>query len=130
MALAIAASTFGFAWSSSIPNADSGGLIWIKPQYTIFIINLLSQLTVIFLDNLLIVACDNLRWRLCTRSVGVKLLDFLALAGPTSPLGLVQLLFAGGPENTKARGLTDRFKQASYRHWSAQRYNPLRVLLI
>ena len=117
----VTASTFGFAWNSSAPHAQFR-LIWENPQYTIFTINLLSHVTVLFLESLVSVACDNLRWSLCSRSIGMTLLDFIALAGSTSPLGLTQLLFARSAGETTVTGFAERLRNISYRHWSAQRY--------
>lgn len=116
-------SAFGYAWSTTSAHNWVSRVIWGNPQNTIFTINLLSHLTGLFLDGLITRAFDNLRWRLCCRSQGIKLLDFMALAGSTSFLGLIRVLFGVGTRKRKSNnGIVKVLRRNSYRLWSALRY--------
>src|SRR5438046_7087161 len=95
-------------------------LQWNNPSITIFTISLLSSLTILFLDLLMKTACDSVRWRFATRPTGVSLLDFTALAGTTSWVGLVQLLFSLNTSKKVANSATTELRNLSYRCLSAE----------
>jgi hypothetical protein len=108
-------------WLEALPAAKWHTLLFNNPSNTIFTVAILSAFTVIFLDKLVAVACDTLRWSLATREgTGIGLLDFSAL-GNITPLGLIILLVMPG----KGGNLTDNLPHASFRLWAALRYTCL-----
>ena len=123
LSLLVSTSAFGYAWSATSAHDWVGRIIWSNPQNTIFTINLLSHLTGLFLDGLITRASDNLRWRLCCRRQGIKLLDFMTLSGSTSFWGLARVLVSLPSEKATARkGVVAMLRRNSYRLWSTVRY--------
>jgi hypothetical protein len=108
-----------------VPSVALHRILWNDPQITIFTINLLSHLTVLLMEEFIATANDNLRWKLCSRYGGISLIDFLALAGSTSFIGLIQLLFSprravrdtSGPPRANAAGQSG----LRFRFWTGQR---------
>lgn len=117
--------TLFYAWEASMPSNTFRALLWNNPQNTIFVINLLGHFSVLFLELLIVTACDNLRWSLSR--TGTSLLNFTSLTGSTSWLGLIQLLFSRKPRTHVKKSFN--FRNSSYRFWSAQRYTDLINLL-
>jgi hypothetical protein len=111
-----------YTWEAILPAPKLLPLLWNNSQTTILTINILGYLTMLFIDSLVSTACDNLRWALCRRGIG--LLNFVALAGSTSSLGLLQLIFSRrlSPGVDREGHQRDDFEDAlSYRLWSIQR---------
>jgi len=85
---------------------------------TILVLRVLTEITSILLTLNLNFALENIKWRLVTRTKGLKLPDFLCLVPGTSLLGLSQLLFSKGST------------WASWRFWSLGRLVFLALLPI
>lgn len=116
----VAVFTVIYAWNATTVIQSLQRILWENPQTTILTINILSHITVLLLDVLISTSCENLRWMYCTRPNGLALLDFLALSGSTSVMGLFQILTAWPIIKSK----TWRFKYPSgltHRLWSATR---------
>ena len=122
LSVTVNVSTVIYAWNASLSSSPLRRIMWNDPQKTIFTINLLSQVTVLLLSALSITACDNMRWRLCSRSTGMSLLSFIALAGSSSLHGLVQILFSRTTQKHTIDLKTSWYGCASYRLWCTQRW--------
>lgn len=109
-----------YSWEAAMPSHTLRAMLWDNPQNTIFTINLVSHFTMQFLEILITTACDNLRWEQSRR--GISLLDFTVLAGTTTWLGLLQVLFARCPRKDDEGNFWVNLRQSSYRFWSIQRY--------
>ena len=64
------------------------------PQTLILTLNILGLFVALLLAGLVMTASDNLRWKLSSRRAGVSLINFVTLAGSTSPFRLCQVLFS------------------------------------
>ena len=78
------------------------------PENTIFAINIGSALSVFLLGELLIGACDNLRWFLAASPTGIGMASFLALGRSTGLAGVFNLMFSN--------------QRVGHRKWRGQRY--------
>ena len=82
--------------------------IFSMPENTIFAINIGSALSVFLLGELLIGACDNLRWFLAASPTGIGMATFLALGRSTDLAGVFNLMFSN--------------QRVGHRKWCGQRY--------
>jgi len=108
-----------YCWEATLRSRALERILWKNPQSTIFTINLLSLITIELLGVLISTACDNFRWKLSKKGIG--LLSFTALAGTTSWLGLFQLLFAKPPTMTNDGEIDSKWGLLGYRFLSLQR---------
>jgi hypothetical protein len=123
IAASITALALFYAWNASLPSSSIRALMFPDPQTTVFVINILSHIAVLFLGDLIATACENLRWTLCSHRGGVTMLNFLALGSSTSVFGLFQLLFVPRlKENTEPRKQFIVRHALSVRLWPAQRF--------
>jgi hypothetical protein len=90
-------------WIGALP-AKLPAIVWSDPSNTISTVAILSTVTVLFLGELILTACNSLRWRFCTRQGGVSLLDFTVLSN-VGPVGLSRILFTASdsPDNGTSR---------------------------
>lgn len=104
-------------WTEVLP-ATLHSMMFDDPSKTIFTVAILSSTTVLILDKLVAITCDNLRWSWCTGRDGIEALEFVAL-GNTSTLGLVQVVFSRG--GTNAGPPFSRIRDAAFRFWACLR---------
>jgi len=98
--------TIFFAYNSSLAKPISRKLILAKPERSILVLNLASQITIFCLAELTTSVLEALRWALACTPSGVSAHTFLALGRSTNILGVLFLLFARG-----------------HKFWGSQRYS-------
>ena len=104
--------TVFFAYNSSLPEPISRKLIFAKPERSILVLNLASQITIFCLAELTSSVMEVLRWALACTVPGVSAHTFLALGRSTNVVGVLFILFGRG-----AQANAD-----SHRLWGSQRY--------
>ena len=109
--------TVFFAYNSSLPVPMSRKLIFAKPERSILVLNLASQITIFCLAELTSSVLEVLRWALACTVHGVSAHTFLALGRSTNVVGVLFILFGRG---AKAKAV----QRDSHRLWGSQRYRP------
>jgi hypothetical protein len=110
--------TVFFAYNSSLPEPISRNLIFAKPERSILVLNLASQITIFCLAELTSSVLEVLRWALACTVHGVSAHTFLALGRSTNVVGVLFILFGRG-----AKGKAS-VQRDSHRLWGSQRYIP------
>jgi hypothetical protein len=122
IAAATASAVFAIIyWTTAVESDALRVVLWNSPSLTLFTIGALSLLTVSFLDTAVISACERLRWSMCSRPSGLRILDFIALSGSTSALGQVRLLTSPRVKGEPGVRFVDKLRNLSFRLWSTQR---------
>jgi len=81
-----------YAYNASISSEPLVHLLWNSSDTTIFTVNVFTQLSIVFLTELIMQVCENLRWsRVSNLDKGFPFLSFLALGRSTSMSGLYSL---------------------------------------
>ena len=106
--------TVFFAYNSSSENPISRKLIFSKPERSILILNLASQITIFCLAELTSSVLETLRWTFACAASGIPVYTFLALSRSTNIVGVLFLLFGGGAGITTIR-------RDGHRLWGSQR---------
>ena len=84
--------TIYYAYNASVTSDPFVSLLWVSSNSTIFTINLMAQITLMFLTELVQIVSECFRWsRACTPQKGIPLLSFLALSRSISPVALLSL---------------------------------------
>jgi hypothetical protein len=88
MVIGLSFSALGLSILSSIYwtevlSAKIQSMLWDDPSKTLFTVSCLSTITFVLLHELVIFACNNLRWSMCARKEGISILDFMALGNIT-----------------------------------------------
>jgi hypothetical protein len=104
---------------------ESFRLLWTSSFNTLWTINVLSHVTFAALAVLVSVAFDSLRWKLCSQTRSLRMMDFLALSGNTGPFGLLKLLFAAIFRSRKGNSQKRYYRIKSFRLWAAFRFDHL-----
>lgn len=107
-------STIFYAYNSSLDDPHIASLVAKTPERTILILNIMSQLTLLFLAELTTLAMDATRWALACSAGGAPSLTFLALSRATSLLGALYLSFGPGEMGAKV-------ERNGHRSWGLQR---------
>ena len=110
--------TVFFAYNSSLPEPISRNLIFAKPERSILVLNLASQITIFCLAELTSSVLEVLRWALACTVHGISAHTFLALGRSTNVVGVLFILFGRG-----AKGKAS-VQRDSHRLWGSQRYIP------
>jgi hypothetical protein len=108
--------TFFFAYNSSLEHPLSAGLIFQRPERSILVLNIASQLTIFCIAELTASTFEAFRWALASSVSGISASTFLALSRATNTAGVVFLLFGKGK-----RGL----ERDDFRLWGSQRYSQI-----
>ena len=109
--------TLFYTWNASFPFVRR--ILWQDPNTSIFTINILSHITLLWLESLIRISFDNMKWKLSCRRDGISPLEFAALAESTGPVGLIRLLFY---RSAKKANSVDSGRKLNYHFWSIQRY--------
>ena|SRR5271170_3118392 len=107
--------TVFFAYNSSLPEPISRKLIFAKPERSILVLNLASQITIYCLAELTSSVLEVLRWALACTVPGVSARTFLVLGRSTNVAGVLFILFGRGAQG---KGL----QRDSHRLSGSQRY--------
>ena len=107
--------TIFFGYNSSLETPLSMTLIFSKPETNIFVLNVLSQVTILLLAELTSAVLNTVRWALASSPNGSSAYTFLALSRATNIAGVLGLVF-GHRGNLK-------IEKDGYRLWGGQRYN-------
>jgi len=89
--LFVAFITLFYAWNSSIQSPLLYSILWNKPQHTIFMLSILSQVTA----TLFGIMINDVRWNLGSRP---EVSTFLAVSEVASPLQHLLLFFSRSVE--------------------------------
>jgi hypothetical protein len=108
-------------WTTAVESDALRVVLWNSPSLTLFTISALGLLTVSFLDTVVVAACERLRWSMCSRPSGLRILDFIALSGSTSTLGQFWLLTSPRVKGEPGLRSVDKLRNVSFRLWSTQR---------
>jgi hypothetical protein len=88
---------FLYIYAALIAQHPKLGRLLFSPSRTIFVVGLLSQVVALLIKHFFDNVFDALRWQLASRRGGVRTTSFLGLSGATSLLGIITLIFVGGP---------------------------------
>jgi hypothetical protein len=112
--------TVFFAYNSSLERPVSSTLIFEKPERSILVLNIASQMTIFCLAELTSSVLESTRWAIASSDSGTPAYTFLALSRATSIVGVLCLLGkSDGPRTT--------FQGDGHRLWGSQRYVGLKV---
>jgi len=115
--------TVFFAYNSSLEQPVSSKLIFAKPERSVFMLNLLTQITIFCLAEVTSTVFDAIRWVMACRDSGISALTFLVMSRATNVMGVLCLIFGRG---TKPRGI----QRDGHRLWGSQRYHLKVIALI
>jgi hypothetical protein len=92
---AAVAFTIYFAYNCSLEIPQSQTLIFSQPGNTILTLNILSQITILFLAQLTNSVFESVRWAFVCSQGGMPALSFLALGSSTPYYGVLKALLSG-----------------------------------
>jgi hypothetical protein len=84
--------TIFFAYNSSLELPISSKLIFNRPEKSILVLNIASQITIFCLAELTTCVLDAIRWAFACSVSGASAYTFLALSRATNVIGIVCLL--------------------------------------
>jgi hypothetical protein len=84
--------TIFFAYNSSLELPISSKLIFNRPEKSILVLNIASQITIFCLAELTICVLDAVRWAFASSVTGASAYTFLALSRATNVIGVICLL--------------------------------------
>ena len=105
--------TIFFAYNSSLEHPVSPQLIFSRPERSILLLNIASQLTIFCLAELTSCVLEAIRWALACSATGTNAFTFLSLSRATNAFGVLCLLFS--------RGDDQKFGMGGHRLWGGQR---------
>lgn len=114
-------SIYGYSWNASNPTQRLRSLMWNNPTNTLLTINIMDQVISAFLGAVFTIAYESLRWKLCRSVMGVKFLDFMALSGSITTIGLTRIPFSSIPSQSKILWIRSLKRTYTSRLWSATR---------
>lgn len=106
--------TVFFAYNSSVEKPISPKLIFAKPERSVFVLNVLTQITIFCLAELTSTVFDGIRWLMACSTFGIPALTFLLMSRATNVMGVLCLIFGRG---AKPR----RIQRDGHRLWGCQR---------
>jgi hypothetical protein len=107
--------TIFFAYNISLEQPLSTKLIFEKPERSILVLNVASQITIFCLAELTSAVLEATRWAFACTNSGTSAYTFLALSRATSIVGVLSLLFSNGAK-------PKTFQKDGHRLWGGQRY--------
>ena len=102
-----------FAYNSSLEHPVSRNLIFARPERSILVLNIFSQLTIFCLAELTICVFEAIRWALACSKAGVPAFTFLSLSRATNAFGVICILLGGNGDQ--------KFGRDGHRLWGSQR---------
>jgi hypothetical protein len=106
--------TIFFAYNSSLELPVAPDLIFERPERTILVLNVASQITIFLLAELISATLEAARWAFACSASGASAYTFLALSRATNLVGVLCLLGGHGPQPKK-------FERDGHRLWGSQR---------
>ena len=106
--------TIFFAYNSSLEQPISSKLIFTRPERSILILNIASQVTIFSLAELTSAVFGQIRWALACSPSGTSAYTFLALSKATDIVGVLSLFFGHRSEM--------KFEKGGFLLWGPQRY--------
>jgi hypothetical protein len=94
--------------------------LYKNTSYTVFLLWVLSQLSVFLVGLLISSAFERLRWALASSEKGILLTSFLGMSSTMAWAGMLRLLVFGG-ENTQGRKIWERVT-TKVQWWIIQRF--------
>jgi hypothetical protein len=110
---AMLAFTVFFAYNSSLEYPVSSKLIFSRPERSILVLNIASQLTIFGLAELTNCVFEAIRWAFSCSATGTSAYTFLSLSRATNIIGVLCLWLAKGGEQQIGRD--------GHRLWGGQR---------
>jgi hypothetical protein len=110
--------TVFFAFNCSLDRPLSQKFTFQKPERSILVLNILSQLSMFLLAELTIGVFDMIRWAQASSESGLPALTFIILSSATSITGVLYLLLASVPGISKLSDAANK----GLRVWGSQRY--------
>jgi hypothetical protein len=88
-------------------------LIFSRPERSILVLNIASQLTIFCLAELTSCVFEAVRWAIACSAAGTNAFTFLSLSRATNALGVLCLLFGSSGDQ--------KFGRDGHRLWGGQR---------
>lgn len=107
--------TVFFAYNSSSEQPVSSMLIFERPERSILVLNIVSQITIYCLAELTLSVFDSVRWAFACSTSGISAYTFLALSRATNVIGVLYLILGNGVKPGTIQG-------DGHRLWGGQRY--------
>lgn len=104
--------TVFFAYNSSLEHPLSTKLIFDRPEKSILVLNIASQLTIFGLAELTSCVLEAIRWAFACSAAGASAYTFLALSRATNAVGVLCLVLGNDNQNGGKDG---------HRLWGGQR---------
>ena len=105
--------TIFFAYNSSLDHPVSPSLIFSRPERSVLVLNIASQLTIFCLAELTSCVFEAIRWAFACSAAGTNAFTFLSLSRATNAFGVLCLLFGRSGDHT--------FGMDGHRLWGGQR---------
>src|SRR5271170_88579 len=90
-AISVSVTVF-FAYNSSLDKPVSSRFIFTRPERTIFVLNVLTQITIFCLTEVTLTVFDALRWVFASSSSGISAPTFLVMSRATNITGVLCLV--------------------------------------
>ena len=103
------------AYNSSLEQPFMSNLHFHKPQRTVLVLNIATQVTIFSLSELTFSILDSIRWAFACSKTGVSAVTFLSLSRATNIAGVIYLILGAGAAPI-------RFRRDGHRVWGLQRY--------
>jgi hypothetical protein len=84
-----------YTFNTSLSSDPFLHLLGYSPDTTVFTLNLLAQISTIWLSEFTNTICEDVRWSRAGSQKGIPALSFLALGVATSTFGFVSLSLSG-----------------------------------
>lgn len=104
--------TIFFAYNSSLEHPFSTRLIFARPETSILVLNIASQVTIYCLAELTSSVLEAVRWAFACSTTGASAFTFLSLSRATNAVGVLCLLFGRDRQEVGKDG---------HRLWGGQR---------
>lgn len=112
--------TLLYAYGATVGNPSLQSL-YKDTSYTVFLLWVLSQLSVFLVRQLISSTFERLRWALASAEKGILLTSFLGMSSATTLAGVLRLLVSSG-ENTQGRKIWDKVA-TKVEWWTVQRFH-------
>lgn len=104
-----------FAVNSSLEKPLISKLIFEKPERSILVLNIASQISIFCLYEFTLSVFDAARWAFASSASGISAYTFLVLSRATNIVGVLYLMWGKGPE-------PKQIQRDGHRVWAFQRY--------
>jgi hypothetical protein len=112
-----------FAVNGSLEKPLISKLVFEKPERSILVLNIASQISIFCLYEFTLSVFDAARWAFASSASGTSAYTFLVLSRATSIAGVLYLMCGKGPEPNQIR-------RDGHRLWGSQRYCLARLNLL